>query len=233
MLSIILNSYRNVRTLRGDIKTTNWNSYDYDYWILSNSLLVDIEIEKKKQKHYFSDDKLLKGYEKKYDLDPDIVVGYTDGSKKENAILTGVGIVFEDSDESYYMSLDPRFSVFLAELVAIEKALSLLEDRKEARDILLLTDSKSACEGLLNNKLTGYVNRIMIRIKERIWKISNAAKIIRGVGSKIVIAWIPGHYNIKGNEIADSLAKEATGEIYDTRIEIVSEDWKKVLKMIC
>lgn len=47
---------------------------------------------------------------------------------------------------------------------------------------------------------------------------------------RIIIGWIPGHLGIKGNELADSLAKEATEEIKDDRINVPYGDWKKYFK---
>ena len=39
-------------------------------------------------------------------------------------------------------------------------------------------------------------------------QILNYLKIIKDKGASIELVWVPGHKNIKGNELADKLAKE-------------------------
>lgn len=42
---------------------------------------------------------------------------------------------------------------------------------------------------------------------------------------KVVIGWIPGHKGIKGNELADNLAKSAIADANDFRSKVPSKDW--------
>lgn len=71
-----------------------------------------------------------------------------------------------------------------------------------------------------------YKHEITLKIREKMNQIqrNNENKI------KIIIAWIPGHKNIQGNEDADEIAKEATKESMDTRIKVPLGDWKGVNK---
>ena len=55
------------------------------------------------------------------------------------------------------------------------------------------------------------------------WQIRtlNAAQQIKDKGASIILSWVPGHTEIVGNEMADSLAKEAT-TLYPTEPETTS-----------
>lgn len=46
-------------------------------------------------------------------------------------------------------------------------------------------------------------------------------------GKKIVLAWIPAHQDIIGNEEVDKLAKEATREEWDKQLKISCNDYRK------
>lgn len=47
---------------------------------------------------------------------------------------------------------------------------------------------------------------------------------------KVIIGWIPDHTGIRGNELADSLAKQGTKEERDNRIIIPIRDWRSLYK---
>ncbi len=100
-----------------------------------------------------------------------------------------------------------RGSILLAELVAIllvvEYTISNLKNRFKC--LKILSDSQTAVGILtLNWKSTNYLD-VIRDIKE------NVADLQRS-GIETVVSWTPGHANIAGNELADSLAKEAAKE---------------------
>ena len=61
---------------------------------------------------------------------------------------------------------------------------------------VLLSDAKSVLQALNNHKHQFFP------------KISQLLEEVANISSRIALQWIPGHRQIKGNEQADSLAKE-------------------------
>src|SRR5206468_8220339 len=94
-----------------------------------------------------------------------------------------------------------NLSVFTAELVATRKALELASDycnSGESRNIAIFSDSLSAIQSLDSSRPH---NRPDI--------FTEMLKLKKSLTNAVSIAWIPSHVGIKGNELADRLAKEA------------------------
>lgn len=92
----------------------------------------------------------------------------------------------------------------------------------------ILSDSMSVIKKLSDNRFKAYENEFILSIKKRVyeyrysWKenIGEEKDSRKGNNSRrVVIGSIPGHTGIKGNTIADSLAKETTEDI-DERIHV-------------
>jgi len=110
-----------------------------------------------------------------------------------------------------------------------------LENATSNKDIVILTDSKSAIQEIGNNVINVYKNMYICDIRRYIELLSRYRNV------NTVIAWIPAHVGIRGNEIADKLAKEATEEpacdeivvpIGDFRKGFRKETWKETQKRI-
>lgn len=171
-----------------------------------------------------TDSVLIQKYIDKYKLSAETQIYYTDGSKMENGESTGIGIVDQELEEGYQSSINPKCSIYTAELLGIEMALGLVLDKRVTEDILILTDSRSACETVKNNELSVYKHESTLRIREKV----NLIQERNNKSNKVIIAWIPGHKNILGNE--DEIAKEATTKKMDSRIKVPLGDWKSVNK---
>lgn len=111
-------------------------------------------------------------------------------------------------------------------MIAIEKTLDMLHGKDIDKDILLLTDSKSTCKSLLNNKMA-HTPRSIVNIREVITKIKEKEHFVKekeeGL-NKIVIGWILDYKKILNNEAADKLAKETTRMEFDQRIKVPTSD---------
>ncbi|XP_020297787.1 uncharacterized protein LOC109862210 [Pseudomyrmex gracilis] len=99
-------------------------------------------------------------------------------------------------------ALEQLATVFQAEVLAIlECARLLLSKETMSRRIHIYTDSKAAIGALAKTITELSVVRDCIQALNRL-----------GDHNKITLVWVPGHQGIRGNEIADGLAKLGTLE---------------------
>lgn len=128
---------------------------------------------------------------------------YTDGSKNEIDNHTGLAIYSPVATYSKMYKATLEASVFTLEAVAISKALETIQTNR-IPDSLILSDSLSVLEAIKNYSpiTTKKVSYLILEIKKVLWELSDN-------GQKVSMMWIPAHKNIKGNELADKLAKFA------------------------
>ena len=122
---------------------------------------------------------------------------YTDGSKSEHKVAAAAFFT-KDPDNPKTTRLRDGSSVFNAELEGILLALKKFLTLSQPKNFIIYTDSLSAVEGLRNKTFkTKNVKHFYNLLK----KISPQ--------TQLVIAWVPSHVGISGNEKADRLAKAA------------------------
>lgn len=127
---------------------------------------------------------------------------FTDGSKD----LSGVGAsfcVFEKNvlTQSWKGSMSRNNSVFQAELYAIYKAIEWLIRKKKSITVIIYTDSKSSLDILKRHQTS---NGMAHKIKSKL--IGSDSDLC------VHLSWVRAHTGVLGNELADSLAKEAARE---------------------
>ena len=103
-----------------------------------------------------------------------------------------------------------RGSILLGELVAIKLALKHILQYKTVRqaaikNIHILSDSQSAVGQLV----LGWEAKSH---QHTLQEVKTIIKQLEQNNISVEISWTPGHANIKGNEYADKLAKEAAQE---------------------
>jgi ribonuclease HI/endonuclease/exonuclease/phosphatase family metal-dependent hydrolase len=143
---------------------------------------------------------------------------YTDGSKDDKSVGSGVSIYYERNNNSIQRKLHSYGSIFTAELYAIKLALIRL---KTCHNITctIYSDSLSAIQAIQNQAK----HRLVLEIRETIPQL-----IKRKI--KVTLCWIPGHVGITGNEEADKLAKEATKLNIVSTQELPPSDIKPMIK---
>lgn len=105
----------------------------------------------------------------------------------------------------------PSFaSVFTGESIAVLEALQYVESHKLDKTIIF-SDSKSCLQAILANQFTSKTKfPFILKIKNILFKCQSQ-------NIRVILAWIPGHCGIHGNEVADNCAKEAinSGILHD------------------
>lgn len=146
---------------------------------------------------------------------PNSKIIYTDGSRTES----GVGCAVYTSGISLNWTLAKESGVYTAEMIALMKALELI-DRFENNNFIICSDSKSALDHLKSNNPKDEIAKM---IKEKYHSMKTK-------GKDITLLWIPGHVGIMGNNEADKLAKQATLSNNTDVDWITQPDQKKWLK---
>ncbi|GBN33787.1 Putative protein in type-1 retrotransposable element R1DM [Araneus ventricosus] len=149
------------------------------------------------------------------DMDPGIEEYkiFTDGSKWNEQV--GSGAICYDSNGqeewSFSLRLSNNASVFIAEAIAILESIKRILHIN--RICYIFTDSRSVLMALASYcDQTSIIEEIKLILKDK---------------RNIVLCWVKAHVGISGNEIADSLAKEATRrETIDINIKF-SKRWLK------
>lgn len=150
--------------------------------------------------------------------DCDII--YTDGSKQNEIVgCAAVG----SFNISIKQKLPDYGSIFTAELTAIDLALELIEDNLPfiSKKILICSDSQSALQILQNDDFT---NPLVTNVRERMNTLISMYRVT------ITFLWVPGHVQIKGNEVADRLAKESLQLEGQSNDKLPFTDFKSLVK---
>ena len=123
-----------------------------------------------------------------------VLWSYTDGSKSEHKVAAAAFFT-KDPDNPKITRLRDGSSVFNAELEGILLSLKKILTLPQLKNFIIYTDSLSAVESL---------RRKTFKTKN-VKRFYNLKKI--PPQAQMVIAWIPSHVGISGNEKADRLAK--------------------------
>lgn len=120
---------------------------------------------------------------------------YTDASLTESHV--GMAIIYDDNQIQWKLS--NKCSIYTAEALAILKAIEYITSDTNHNNFTIYSDSLSTLTSLQNLHNPTDIAR----------KIHNAHYRAQLAGKNISYTWIPGHCNIKGNERADTAAKQA------------------------
>jgi ribonuclease HI len=149
---------------------------------------------------------------------------YTDGSKTTDDKV-GSAFCVPSLGVEHAIRINDNSTVYTAELIAIKHALCWIKDAPVNR-FVIFSDSLSALQSLDTGRCVSRPNTVQ-QIKELLNEVTKR--------SVVVIAWIPSHVGIAGNEHADLLAKSATEKLtIDVDVpQEIKDAYNDVSKYIC
>ncbi|XP_023228152.1 uncharacterized protein LOC111628561 [Centruroides sculpturatus] len=156
------------------------------------------------------------------------LIAFTDGSKGENGVGSGVVVKNSEGRTLYQAAfkLADHCSITQAELWGIFKALTYISQLSHTtyKELLVFTDSRAALHILRRENNKSALAKELINLATKL-----------GKQLKISFNWIPGHAGHAGNELADKLAKKAS--IAQTKITYwrlpISSITKYINQQIC
>ena len=101
-------------------------------------------------------------------------------------------------DKQSQFNLPDSYNIFRCETYAILQALNYIKQATDSH-FVIFTDSLSAIEAIKNTRKFDHITQ---EIHETLWQLSKR-------GKEVIFTWIPSHFGIKGNKIADFIAKLA------------------------
>ncbi|CAG2211192.1 RNASEH1 [Mytilus edulis] len=155
-------------------------------------------------------------------------IAFTDGSCLGSPGPVGAGAVIFPSNNQPQIEISKavskKGSILLGELIAIKLVVDhflISENRQNTDSITLFSDSQTSIGILtLNWKSENYI-KVIREIKKNM-------KVLKMNGIPLNFEWTPGHADIQGNDIADSLAKKGAKEA--EKIEEPSEVTRQDIK---
>lgn len=141
---------------------------------------------------------------------------YTDGSVNIEDNKAGFAIYESVQNKRLKYRLNCTVSSFLTEKLAICKALQI-NRRITNSNIIIISDALSVLQNLKTNNYKSNNDYLICEIKKLYYDLTTKRQ------NTIKLLWIPAHKGITGNEVVDSLAKEATrtGILVPLQIPIV------------
>ncbi|XP_008546557.1 uncharacterized protein LOC103570555 [Microplitis demolitor] len=142
---------------------------------------------------------------------------YTDGSVMNNK--TGYAVTSKTSVLSA-QRMHGHCSIFTCEISAIICTLTIINNKNYKSTNVIYTDSMSSLKAITNQSNNHPL----------VYNVHHLLEQITRNNSNVVLVWIPAHQDIRGNELADQAAKEATHTEDISNPKMTHQDAKKYIR---
>jgi ribonuclease HI len=119
---------------------------------------------------------------------------FTDGSKTDKRV--GASVIYKEN--KIMIKIPNSCTISSAEAIAISHSLDIIKQNKITKSIIL-SDSLSTLTNIQNYLQPNDISR----------KIQNQISSLELQSQSITMNWMPNHFGIQGNELADTYAKQA------------------------
>jgi ribonuclease HI len=127
---------------------------------------------------------------------------YSDGSKKDDKVA--FGIYNPIKDVVFEARISDSGTIMQAEMKGIQEcAKRMSQEGNQGGRALILSDSQAAIKALRNVKI----------FTDTTWECAQELNKL-SEAMKVTVAWVPGHSNVLGNEVADRLANQGIEHEY-------------------
>ena len=153
---------------------------------------------------------------------PDHSLFFTDGSKTDGA--AGCVSIFPSKGHFIRHKIANHASIFSIEAIAILYTLDFMI-RREGQwiDAAIFTDSQSVLQSVNSSDFKSSTSYLIFLIRNRLF-------VLHKLQRPVVLAWIPSHIGVSGNEEADREAKSAALEAELLNIPLPPSDLTAALK---
>lgn len=192
-------------------------SINFDALIFQPNIILSFGINKDTP---FADSVFNKALAEKWE---DWTSVFTDASKLSEEGFVGSAVWIPRYKIVLSFRCHPKLSVFSGEAIALFEAVSYVESHKINKTIIF-----SDCLSCLQD-----IDRFPFRNKDNLYINLKTREILHKcylLGIEVVLAWIPGHAGIAGNEQADACAKQATQIGCTSHTKCFSQDIRALAK---
>ncbi|XP_018570191.2 uncharacterized protein LOC108910148 [Anoplophora glabripennis] len=147
---------------------------------------------------------------------------FTDGSLDKNQGNVGLGVFIPSINHKFSARLPQLTQICTAEVIAINKAITICLERNLDKSVIF-SDSKSALQKISSTEINKDRDHISLKTKRMLLEAE-------ANGCEIKLAWIPGHSNIHGNLVADTLANIGRNSENQVEVELDKNDVLPTIK---
>ena len=152
----------------------------------------------------------------------DFLFFYTDGSKSQDGKTAGCASVCPSAQLRHSWKLNSAASIFSIEAIAVLYTLDHIKEQK-FKNSIIFTDSLSVLQSISSPNPNNIKSCLIFVIRNRL-------AILSSQNCNVILAWIPGHVGIPGNELADATAKSASMNAPFLNIELPHSDFSRCFR---